>query len=88
MLFIINGVYYRREICVSKLAGLIIGGKFVPKFLNVQLVILLGFIIIIILYYIIIIILGFWLEIRNNLITLKMPSSNTTAIDYIRTEIQ
>ena len=42
----------------------------------------------IILYYIIIIILGFWLEIRNNLITLKMPSSNTTAIDYIRTEIQ
>ena len=68
------------------------GGKFVPKFFNVQLVILLGFINIIILYYIlyyiIIIILGFWLEIRNNLITLKMPSSNTTAVDYIRTEIQ
>ena len=53
MLFIINGAYCRREIFVSKLAGLIIGGKFVPKFLNVQLVILLGFIIIIILYYII-----------------------------------
>ena len=53
MLFIINGAYCRREIFVSKLAGLIIGGKFVPKFLNVQLVILLGFIIKIILYYII-----------------------------------
>ena len=51
MLFIINRAYYRREICVSKLAGLIIGGKFVPKFLNVQLVILLGFIIMIILYF-------------------------------------
>ena len=53
ILFIINRAYYRREIYVSKLAGLIIGGKFVPKFLNVQLVILLGFIIIIILYFII-----------------------------------
>ena len=53
MLFIINGAYYRREICVSKLAGLIMEGKFVPKFFNVQLVILLGFINIIILYYII-----------------------------------
>ena len=67
----LGGAYYRREICVSKLAGLIIGGKFVTKFLNVQLVIL-----------------GFWLEIRNKLITLKMPSSNTIAINFIRTEIQ
>ena len=35
-----GGAYYRKEIYVSKLAGLIIGGKFVSKFLNVQLVIL------------------------------------------------
>ena len=63
--------YYRREICVSKLAGLTTGGKFVTKFWNVQLVIF-----------------GFWLEIRNKLITLKMPSSNTIAINFIRTEIQ
>ena len=42
-----------------------------PKFLNVQLVIL-----------------RFWLEIRNNLITLKMPSSNTIAVNFVRTEIQ
>ena len=34
------------------------------------------------------VILGFWLEIRNKLITLKMPSSNTIAINFIRTEIQ
>ena len=34
------------------------------------------------------VILRFWLEIRNNLITLKMPSSNTIAINFIRTEIQ
>ena len=34
------------------------------------------------------VILGFWLEICNNLITLKMPSSNTTAINYTRMEIQ
>ena len=33
------------------------------------------------------VILGFWLEIRNKLITLKMPSSNTMAINFIRTEI-
>ena len=63
--------HYRRENCVPKLAGLIIEGKFVSKFLNVQLVIL-----------------GFWLEIRNKLITLKMSSSKTTAINFIRTEIQ
>ena len=68
--YIFGGAYYRREICISKLAGLIIGGKFVPKFWNVQLVIL-----------------GFWLEIRNKLITLKMRSSNTTAINFIRTKI-
>ena len=35
-----GGAYYRKEIYVSKLAGLIIGGKFVSTFLNVQLVIL------------------------------------------------
>ena len=34
------------------------------------------------------VILRFWLEIRNTLITLKMPSSNTIAINFIRTEIQ
>jgi len=34
------------------------------------------------------VILGFWLEIHDKLITLKMPSSNTTAINFIRTEIQ
>ena len=34
----IFGGAYRREICISKLAGLIIiEGKFVSKFLNVQL---------------------------------------------------
>ena len=64
---IFGGAYYRREICVSKLAGL----KFVSNFLNVQLVIL-----------------GFWLEIRNKLITLKMPSSNTMTITFIRAKIQ
>ena len=32
-----EGAYYRREIYISKLAGLIIGGKFVSTFLNVQL---------------------------------------------------
>jgi len=37
---IFGGVYCRREINVSKLVWLIIGGKFVSKFLNVQLVIL------------------------------------------------
>ena len=30
------------------------------------------------------IILGFWLEIRNKLMTLKMPSSKTTAINFIK----
>ena len=64
---IFGGAYYRREIYVSKLAGLIIGGKFVSKFLNVQLAI-------------------FWEEICNKLITLKMPSLNTTAINFIRTK--
>ena len=34
------------------------------------------------------VILRFWLEIRNNLITLKMPSSNTIAVNFVRTEIQ
>ena len=67
----LEGAYYRREICVSKLAGLIIGRKFVSKFLNVRLIIL-----------------GFWLEIRNKLITLKMPSSKKMAINFIRTEMQ
>ena len=38
--FILGGAYYRREICVSTLAGLIIGWTFVSKCLNVQLVIL------------------------------------------------
>lgn len=37
---IFGGANYRKEINVSKLAGLIIGGKFVLKFLNVRLVIL------------------------------------------------
>ena len=69
--YIFRGAYYRREICISKLAGLIIGGKFVPKFLNMQLVIL-----------------GFWLEIHHKLITLKMSSSNTMAINFIRAEVQ
>ena len=40
LFFLFRGAYYRREICISQSAGLIIGGKFVPKFLNVQLVIL------------------------------------------------
>ena len=66
-----GGAYYRRGICVLKLAGLMIEGKFVSTFLNVQLVIL-----------------RFWLGIRNKLITLKMLGSNTTAINFIRTEIQ
>ena len=35
-----GGAYYRRENYVSKLAGFMIGGKFVSKCLNVQLVIL------------------------------------------------
>ena len=65
---VLEGAYYRREICVSKLVGPIIGGKFVSKFFNVQLVIL-----------------GLWLEIRNKLITLKMPSSNTTEINFNKT---
>lgn len=34
-----GGANYRKEIYVSKLAGLIIGGKFVLKVLNVRLVI-------------------------------------------------
>ena len=33
------------------------------------------------------VILVFWLQIRNKLITLKMPSSNIPAINFIRTEI-
>ena len=35
-----GGSYCRKGIYVSKLAGLVIGGKFVSKFLNVQLIIL------------------------------------------------
>ena len=34
------------------------------------------------------VILRFWLGIRNKLITLKMLGSNTTVINFIRTEIQ
>ena len=34
------------------------------------------------------VILGFGLEIHNKLITLKKASSNTTAINFVRTETQ
>ena len=34
------------------------------------------------------VILEFWLEICNKIITLKMPISNATAINFFRTEMQ
>ena len=37
---IFGGGYFLREISVSKSAGLIIGGKFVSQFFNVQMIIL------------------------------------------------
>ena len=66
-----GGAYIRREICVSESAGLIIGEKFVSAIFPCAND-NIG---------------ALTIEIRENLISLNLPTSNTTATNFIENGI-